>query len=201
MSTFLPATLRSLSQCQCDVEELTFRKTLVALCFWPVPTSSYPTALEMVASGRVNVKPLITHTYKLEETLKAFQRAKTGEGGAIKVCMWWDIRLTPRASTLTIPLEVLLAHLIEIPELQTVDILFLAIMVSLVPRLFSDPLVATSKSLGMRPYYGESKVYQLPLKTWSGWSQLQSLVHRACQSIAFSLSSLLQVMIRCGSEE
>ncbi len=41
----------------------------------------------MVASGRVNVKPLITHTYKLEETLQAFQRAKTGEGGAIKVRM------------------------------------------------------------------------------------------------------------------
>ena len=39
----------------------------------------------MVASGRVNVKPLITHTYKLEEALQAFQRAKTGEGGAIKV--------------------------------------------------------------------------------------------------------------------
>lgn len=39
----------------------------------------------MVASGRVNVKPLITHTYKLEETLQAFERAKTGEGGAIKV--------------------------------------------------------------------------------------------------------------------
>ena len=46
---------------------------------------SYPTALEMVASGSVNVKPLITHTYKLEETLQAFERAKTGEGGAIKV--------------------------------------------------------------------------------------------------------------------
>ncbi len=39
----------------------------------------------MVASGRVNVKPLITHTYKLEEALQAFQRAKSGEGGAIKV--------------------------------------------------------------------------------------------------------------------
>lgn len=45
----------------------------------------YQTALEMVASGKVNVKPLITHTYQLEETLQAFQRAKTGEGGAIKV--------------------------------------------------------------------------------------------------------------------
>lgn len=46
---------------------------------------SYPTALEMVASGKVDVKPLITHSYRLEETLDAFQRAKTGEGGAIKV--------------------------------------------------------------------------------------------------------------------
>lgn len=48
--------------------------------------SSYPAALELVASGRIDVKPLITHTYTLEETLQAFQRAKTGEGGAIKVC-------------------------------------------------------------------------------------------------------------------
>ena len=39
----------------------------------------------MVASGKVDVKPLVTHTYKLEQTLQAFQRAKTGEGGAIKV--------------------------------------------------------------------------------------------------------------------
>ena len=39
----------------------------------------------MVASGRVNVKPLITHNYKLEETVDAFERARTGEGGAIKV--------------------------------------------------------------------------------------------------------------------
>ena len=41
----------------------------------------------MVASGRVDVKPLITHNYKLEETLQAFERAKSGEGGAIKVCV------------------------------------------------------------------------------------------------------------------
>lgn len=47
--------------------------------------NSYPTALELVASGQVNVKPLITHTYKLEEMLQAFERAKTGEGGTIKV--------------------------------------------------------------------------------------------------------------------
>ena len=55
---------------------------------------SYPTALEMVASGSVNVKPLITHTYTLEESLKAFERAKTGEGGAIKVSCHLDNRCT-----------------------------------------------------------------------------------------------------------
>ena len=46
---------------------------------------SYEAALEMVASGRVDVKPLITHTFRLEEALCAFQTASTGEGGAIKV--------------------------------------------------------------------------------------------------------------------
>ena len=39
----------------------------------------------MVSSGAVDVKPLITHSYKLHHTIDAFERAKTGEGGAIKV--------------------------------------------------------------------------------------------------------------------
>lgn len=50
-----------------------------------MPLFSYPVALAMVASGRVNVKPLVTHRFKLEETLKAFETAKTGADNAIKV--------------------------------------------------------------------------------------------------------------------
>ncbi|XP_046474641.1 sorbitol dehydrogenase isoform X1 [Neodiprion pinetum] len=45
----------------------------------------YPTALDLVASGKVNVKPLITHNYDIEQTHEAFETAKTGRGGAIKV--------------------------------------------------------------------------------------------------------------------
>ena len=47
--------------------------------------SRYPTALAMVASGQVNVKPLVTHHFPLEESLQAFETARTGAGGAIKV--------------------------------------------------------------------------------------------------------------------
>ena len=31
---------------------------------------SYPTALKMVASGQLDVKPLITHTYELRDSVK-----------------------------------------------------------------------------------------------------------------------------------
>lgn len=45
----------------------------------------YPAALEMIASGKINLKPLITHRFKLEESHKAFETARTGAGGAVKV--------------------------------------------------------------------------------------------------------------------
>lgn len=45
----------------------------------------YPTALGLVASGAVDVKPLVTHRYKLEESLQAFETARSGAGNAIKV--------------------------------------------------------------------------------------------------------------------
>lgn len=47
--------------------------------------NAYPTALALVASGKVNLKALITHRFALEETVRAFSTAKTGADNAIKV--------------------------------------------------------------------------------------------------------------------
>ena len=47
--------------------------------------NSYQAALDLVASGRINVKPLITHRFTLKQTLKAFETAYNRDEGAIKV--------------------------------------------------------------------------------------------------------------------
>ncbi|KAK3779739.1 hypothetical protein RRG08_035878 [Elysia crispata] len=48
----------------------------------------YPTALAMVASGQVDVKPLVTHRFRLEDSLQAFEAARRGDG--IKVMISCD---------------------------------------------------------------------------------------------------------------
>ena len=48
---------------------------------------SYPKALELIASGQVDVKPLITHHFEMKDFIKAFETARDGSGGAIKVCI------------------------------------------------------------------------------------------------------------------
>ncbi|XP_017868649.1 PREDICTED: sorbitol dehydrogenase-like [Drosophila arizonae] len=47
--------------------------------------NDYAAALALVASGRVNVKRLVTHHFDIKETQKAFETARSGTGGAIKV--------------------------------------------------------------------------------------------------------------------
>jgi len=47
--------------------------------------NTYPAALAMIASGKINAKPLVTHHFTIEETLKAFETSRTGADGAIKV--------------------------------------------------------------------------------------------------------------------
>jgi L-iditol 2-dehydrogenase len=38
-----------------------------------------------VSTGLIDVKPLITHRFKLEDSVMAFETARTGAGGAVKV--------------------------------------------------------------------------------------------------------------------
>jgi len=45
----------------------------------------YEDALGLITSGKIDVKSLVTHRFPLEESLKAFETAKSGDGGAIKV--------------------------------------------------------------------------------------------------------------------
>ncbi|KAG7300503.1 hypothetical protein JYU34_016134 [Plutella xylostella] len=41
---------------------------------------SYPIALSMVSSGLIDVKPLVTHHFSMEETLQAYETARRGDG-------------------------------------------------------------------------------------------------------------------------
>jgi threonine dehydrogenase-like Zn-dependent dehydrogenase len=45
----------------------------------------YERSLELVRSGRVDLTPMVTHTFKLDQAAEAFETASSKAGGAIKV--------------------------------------------------------------------------------------------------------------------
>jgi len=47
--------------------------------------NQYPKAIRLVAGGLINLKPLVTHRFKLEEAVQAFHVAADPKQGAIKV--------------------------------------------------------------------------------------------------------------------
>ena len=46
--------------------------------------NTYKKAADMIAAGLVNLKPLITHRFKFEDALKAFETVRDGKYGVIK---------------------------------------------------------------------------------------------------------------------
>jgi len=48
---------------------------------------TYPIALELISSGKINVKPLVTHHFTFDQVSEAFETAETGRDGAIKVAI------------------------------------------------------------------------------------------------------------------
>jgi D-xylulose reductase len=45
----------------------------------------YPRAIALIASGKVDLKPLISGTYAFDDSIKAFQRAAEGRGSDVKI--------------------------------------------------------------------------------------------------------------------
>lgn len=48
-------------------------------------TGCYKTAVDLVASGKIDVKPLVTNRFKFEDTKEAFQLVRKKQEDVIKV--------------------------------------------------------------------------------------------------------------------
>lgn len=59
--------------------------------------NDYSTAIDMVESGKVDIRPMITHHFKLEDARKAFELAAKREEDYIKIVIHADPKWTPNA--------------------------------------------------------------------------------------------------------
>lgn len=57
--------------------------------------SQYPKAIRLIAGGLINVKPLVTHRFKLEDAVEAFHIAADPSQGAIKIQIYDDYSIQP----------------------------------------------------------------------------------------------------------
>ena len=49
----------------------------------------YDRAIAMIASGKVDLKPLISETFRFDESIAAFERAAEGRPGDVKLQIRW----------------------------------------------------------------------------------------------------------------
>ncbi|KAI7899194.1 chaperonin 10-like protein [Cokeromyces recurvatus] len=77
------ASVQSLSVADISAREVDIRGVM-RYC------NTYPTAVEMLASGKVDLKSLITHRYKFNDALDAFKHVREGREGTIKVVITND---------------------------------------------------------------------------------------------------------------
>jgi L-iditol 2-dehydrogenase len=70
-------------ECSIKVLEVLSKELTIKGLFRYVDT--YPTAIKLVSSGRINLKPLITHIFPLEEIRNGFKIASEKSDNAIKV--------------------------------------------------------------------------------------------------------------------
>lgn len=57
----------------------------VSLCTLAHYSGQYPKAIRLIAGGVINVRPLVTHRFTLENAIAAFHVAADPSQGAIKI--------------------------------------------------------------------------------------------------------------------